>query len=318
MRPAYSVILFTTATGAAYGLLAVLGGMLLLDIAGDTAAGALLALALGLGLAGFGLVASVFHLARPERAWRAFSQWRTSWLSREGLAALAVYAAALPLGATLLWLPIDHPAVRSLAAVTAVLALLTIVCTAMIYASLKPVPQWRQPTVVPAYLLLGLATGTLLLAPCFQLAGTDHPLLRWMALGMLLTGWGTKELHWHAARSPRRSLSAAKATGLGNFGAVRLLDPPHTQSNYLLHEMEYRVARKHADKLRYIIRAVAFGLPILLVLSLAVLVGPPSILRAAIAVLAAVAALLGTLVERWLFFAEARHTVALYYGALTV
>ena len=57
MRPAYSVILFTTATGAAYGLLAVLGGMLLLDIAGDTAAGALLDLALGRGLAGFGLVA---------------------------------------------------------------------------------------------------------------------------------------------------------------------------------------------------------------------------------------------------------------------
>jgi len=36
------------------------------------------------------------------------------------------------------------------------------------------------------------------------------------------------------------------------------------------------------------------------------------------AVLAALAAMAGVLVERWLFFAEARHTVTLYYGATEV
>ena len=36
--------------------------------------------------------------------------------------------------------------------------------------------------------------------------------------------------------------------------------------------------------------------------------------RAVLAVLAAASALLGVLIERWLFFAEARHTVTLYYG----
>src|SRR4051812_35652830 len=139
--------------------------MLLLGVTPSSSTGALLALTLSLGLASLGLLASVFHLARPERAWRAFSQWRTSWLSREGLAAVAVYLAALPLGAALLRWPVDYLPVRALAGVTAALALLPIICTAMIYASLKPVPQWRHPTVVPAYLLLGLVTGTLILGP---------------------------------------------------------------------------------------------------------------------------------------------------------
>jgi DMSO reductase anchor subunit len=39
------------------------------------------------------------------------------------------------------------------------------------------------------------------------------------------------------------------------------------------------------------------------------------LLQAALAVLAAISALLGAMLERWLFFAEARHTVMLYYGA---
>ncbi|MFL5334928.1 MAG: dimethyl sulfoxide reductase anchor subunit family protein [Geminicoccaceae bacterium] len=318
MRPAYSVILFTTVTGAAYGLLAVLGCLLLLGGTPGSSSGPLLALTLALGLASLGLLASVFHLTRPGRAWRAFSQWRTSWLSREGLAAVAVYLAALPLGAALLRWPVDHPVVRTLGSVMAALALLTIICTAMIYASLKPVPQWRHPTVVPAYLLLGLATGTLLLGPCFQIVETSQPMLRWAALGTLLGAWGAKELYWHAARSPCPSLTSVAATGLARFDVVRLLDAPNTESNYLLHEMGYRIARKHADKLRRVVRGTAFGLPILLVVSVHVFEGLPVWPQFALAVLAACSALLGTLVERWLFFAEARHTVTLYYGAVSV
>jgi sulfite dehydrogenase (quinone) subunit SoeC len=318
VRPAYSVILFTTATGAAYGLLTVLGCMLLLGDAPGSPGGALLALTLALGLASFGLLASVFHLARPERAWRAFSQWRTSWLSREGLVAVAVYLAGLPLGAALLRWPVDYLPVRALGGVMAALALLTIICTAMIYASLKPVPQWRHCTVVPAYLLLALATGTLILGPCLQIVGNSQPMLRWAALGALLGAWVTKELYWHAATSPSRSLTAVAATGLARFDVVRLLDAPNTESNYLLHEMGYRIARKHADKLRRVVRGTAFGLPILLIVFMRVFGELPVWLQLALAVLAACSAMFGTLIERWLFFAEARHTVALYYGALTV
>ena len=94
MHPAYSVIFFTTATGAGYGLLALLGvsaGFGLID------AGfwfRFVTLGLALVLISAGLLSSAAHLGRPERAWRAFSQWRSSWLSREGVASVATFVPA--------------------------------------------------------------------------------------------------------------------------------------------------------------------------------------------------------------------------------
>jgi DMSO reductase anchor subunit len=91
-----------------------------------------------------------------------------------------------------------------------------------------------------------------------------------------------------------------------------MLEPPNTEENYLLKEMGFHVARKHRMRLRLIARVAAFLVPLLATL-LALLLA--STLFAAIAVLSAA---LGLVVERWLFFAEARHTVVLYYGADTV
>jgi DMSO reductase anchor subunit len=301
MRPAYSVILFTTLSGAGYGLLAVLGAAVTLGV---TTPHPLAALVVGLGLASVGLVASTFHLGRPERAWRAFSQWRTSWLSREGVLAIAVYLAALPLGATLL---AGAPS-RLLAALTAVLAALTVWCTAMIYASLKPVPQWRLPTVPPAYGLLALASG----AMAFQVFVAAEGIPAWLTAlvaSALAGAWVTKEIYWHAAARTRLPELAA-ATGLTAFREVRPLDPPHTESNYLLHEFGYRVARRHAERLRNLVRLFGFALPLLTALALAAW---PSV---ALATVASLSAFLGILAERWLFFAEARHTVMLYYPAI--
>ncbi|MGB2893464.1 MAG: DmsC/YnfH family molybdoenzyme membrane anchor subunit, partial [Albidovulum sp.] len=83
MHPAPSVILFTTLSGAGFGLLFVLatGAVAVFGLE------AFLLWGLGYLLATAGLLASTFHLGRPERAMRAFSQWRTSWLSREAWAA---------------------------------------------------------------------------------------------------------------------------------------------------------------------------------------------------------------------------------------
>src|SRR5882762_5808075 len=101
MHPAFSVIFFTTASGAGYGLLAL---MSLLAALGRLPADRWFGLAgLGLGLVAVsvGLLSSTFHLGHPERAWRALSQWRTSWLSREGVASLATYIPAGVFG--ILW-----------------------------------------------------------------------------------------------------------------------------------------------------------------------------------------------------------------------
>src|SRR6188472_40678 len=85
MHPAYSVILFTTASGAGYGLLALLGLVGLNHGPASSFAFGATCMVIALGLIALGLLSSTFHLGRPERAWRAFSQWRSSWLSREGV-----------------------------------------------------------------------------------------------------------------------------------------------------------------------------------------------------------------------------------------
>ena len=94
MHPAFSVVFFTTATGAGYGLLALLGVLGGLGfIPADFWLG-LIGMGLALGLIAAGLLSSTGHLGRPERAWRAFSQWRSSWLSREGVASVATFIPA--------------------------------------------------------------------------------------------------------------------------------------------------------------------------------------------------------------------------------
>ena len=91
-----------------------------------------------------------------------------------------------------------------------------------------------------------------------------------------------------------------------------MLESPHTQDNYLLQEMGYRIARKHRVRLRAIARLTAFALPALLTL-IALIAGPTTaVVTAALAVASAAS---GLVIERWLFFAEAKHTVTLYYGA---
>jgi DMSO reductase anchor subunit len=101
MNPAFSVIFFTTASGAGFGLFAWMGLLALTNhLPARMPAG--LALVAGAILAVAGLGSSIGHLGQPLRAWRAFSQWRSSWLSREGVLAIACLVSALWLG-WLLW-----------------------------------------------------------------------------------------------------------------------------------------------------------------------------------------------------------------------
>ena len=96
------------------------------------------------------------------------------------------------------------------------------------------------------------------------------------------------------------------ATGLGHLGKVRLLEAPHTGTNYLLKEMVFRIGRKHAQKLR----VIAFSLAIVFPAAAGLLTDPKHLLGA----LMVLSHLAGVLAARWLFFAEAEHVVGLYYG----
>jgi DMSO reductase anchor subunit len=313
MHPAFSVIFFTTASGAGYGLLALLGILAPLDLVPNNPWFGIITLAVALALITAGLLASTAHLGHPERAWRAISQWRTSWLSREGIAAIATYAPALLFGLGWLYAGRAAGAVAALGIASAAMAALTVWCTAMIYASLKPIHQWCNGLVALNYLALSLMTGALWLQALASLWSPDSALTSLIAALAVVPAAFLKLRYWQFIDTTRAASTVASATGLK--GRVRFLEGPHTEESYLLKEMGYSIARKHATKLRRIAAVLAFAMPFVLSL-LAFFAG--GVTASVAAVVAVVLAMAGVLIERWLFFAEAKHTVMLYYGAESV
>jgi DMSO reductase anchor subunit len=261
----------------------------------------------------FGLLSSTFHLGHPERAWMAVREWRSSWLAREGVAALATYVPAglFAIGWVFLGTTAGIWAVFGLLA--ALGAVVTVGCTAMIYASIRAIPRWHDALVPPVYLVLGLMTAAFALDAVLRVFGEARPAVGILAIAAAIVGAGLKLLYWRRIDGAAPVATAASATGLA--GTVRLLEAPHTSPNYLQQEMGYRVARKHAARLRALALALGFLAPGVLAL-LALLAG--GWLAAGFAVIAALLAYLGVLIERWLFFAEAQHAVTLYYGEAAV
>ena len=250
MHPAYSVIIFTTASGAGYGLLVWLALAKAFELAPTQRSFAVVAFGLAFVLITAGLLASTAHLGRPERAWRAFSQWRTSWLSREGILALATYppAGLLALG----WDSLAGASATALLLVLATIAsaLMTLFSTGMIYASLRTIRQWHQPLTAPIYLALGLASGAVLLNLLLRAFGLTQAWSAWLALACVAVAGILKWAYWRAIDDELRTYTVEAATGIGHLGKVRPLEPPHTEPNYIMREMGYRVARKHAKALR--------------------------------------------------------------------
>jgi sulfite dehydrogenase (quinone) subunit SoeC len=310
MHPAFSVIFFTAASGAGYGLLALLGLSTPLGLLPPNRWFAATSLALALGLITAGLLSSTAHLGRPERAWRAFSQWRSSWLSREGIFSILTFLPALLFAFGWTIENRTDGFVPTAGAVAAICALATVFTTGMIYASLKPIPEWHSRFTVAGYLMFSVMTGAVLLNMMLRLFGEDARPAAVCALLAIVMSWIWKIATWRHNDALRSPVTLNSATGLKG-GTVRSIEWPHTQENYVMKEMGYRVARKHARKLRLIVHALAFALP-LVAIAVALLSG------GALAVTASIVAVVvqtpGMLVERWLFFAEARHVVGLYYG----
>jgi DMSO reductase anchor subunit len=314
MHPAASVILFTTASGIGYGILALAPLLVTYGVLPDDNRwlGASLMLP-ALTLVTIGLLSSTFHLGHPERAWRAISQWKSSWLSREGVMAIISFVPALAYSYAWVVLgSVDGPWVWAGFA-TALTALATLFTTGMIYRSLKPIPAWATNWTVASYLSLGLLTGLAVLVSVSTGFGL-HPIrFQTLAVILVLAAAIAKNRYWallHKAWEQHAQNTGAALASPGN--TVRSVEWPHTEANYVLKEMGYRVARKHADSLR----AVARNL--LLVVPAAVLCVMPSILPLPYLIWmifpGTLLTLAGVAIERWLFFAEAKHVVTLYYG----
>jgi sulfite dehydrogenase (quinone) subunit SoeC len=288
MHPAPSVILFSTLSGLGFGFLAFLGWGALMP----SGWAAFFLWALGYGLAVGGLMASTFHLGNPKNALKAFTQWRTSWLSREAWASVATLSLLAPValsGIFGLGLP---PVVGQ---VGGLLALVTVFTTAMIYTQIKAVPRWHHWLTPVMFLGFAVAGGA-------TLAGRVWAPILLLAVGaVLLALWKVGD-----GAFAKAGQTMGTATGLDRLGLPSVLDPAHTAGNYLKREMIFVVGRKHAAKLRKIALALASVAPAL------VLLLPLGVWGI---VLAAGLHLAGALAARWLFFAEAEHVVGLYYGA---
>ncbi|MDC0196638.1 dimethyl sulfoxide reductase anchor subunit [Gammaproteobacteria bacterium] len=309
MHPAYSVIFFTVSSGAGYGLLALLGILNIGNYLPDDKWFFFITLALSLTLITLGLLSSTLHLGHPERAWRALTQWKTSWLSREGVAAVLTYipAGVLALG----WLFSEqtndiYVAVGLLAAIGSGI---TVYCTSMIYASLKAIPAWTFSLVPVLYLFLSITSGNLLLITLLSAFDSEVAGLSMFCILILLITMFLKIKYWNMVDRMPTNSNIETATGLGKIGKPTVLEKPHTSENYLQREMGFQIARKHSEKLRRISLITLFILPVILI-NLTFLT--PTI-AFTLTLTAVIFAAIGLSIERWLFFAEAKHVVMNYY-----
>ncbi len=288
MHPAPSIILFSTLSGLGFGMLAFLG----LDVPAPRGWTAFWFFLIAYALACGGLISSTFHLGHPERALKAFTQWRSSWLSREAwlaiitLVLMALYAIGLVFFGMRL---------RIFGIPGGIAALATVYSTSMIYTQMQTVPRWNHWSTPILFLAYAIAGGALL-------TGRVDLARALLALLVLLQVFAWIDQDRRERDDPT---DIGTATGLGSRGKVRAFEAPHTGENYLTKEMVFRIGRKHAAVLKVI--AVLFGLLIPAFL----LFLPFHHIFAALAVLFH---LTGILVQRWLFFAEARHVVSFYYG----
>jgi DMSO reductase anchor subunit len=312
MRPTFSIIFFTVISGCGFGLLFLVGLVCCANGMTMSRASMLAALGIGTSFAVAGLLSSLLHLGQPQRAWRALSQWRSSWLSREGVASILTFAPAFVLF-WIIWKRDASGGARSVGAALALMSFVTVVCTAGIYTSLKTIRAWHNGYVLPGYLLFGaLSAGcwfwmivTLTDARSSRIA----VLAPWIVLMLAVASFVIKVAYWRFVDSYVGQSTPETATGLGGFGKVSTFEAPHTEENYLTLEMGFVLARKHAAKLRIISLASFAVVPAIA----AIAVGQSPSLAVVCAIVAAAGVMVGLFVERWLFFAQAKHVVMLFY-----
>ncbi len=325
MHPAFSVIFLTTLIGAGQGLFLALYTSQVYSIfkllptqhmSLFYAVGSLIAVALLIA----GLVASFFHLGHPERAWRAASQWRTSWLSREvivlpiamGLIALWGLAHYFDLTRPLFQAPggteVDLTLILGFLATIAAFALF--VCTGMIYASIKFLQEWHTPLTIINFILLGSASGFLIATTLSALLGTHLTnfyagwTLLFTILGFIFRGASLLRNKRLRPKSDLRSAIGVRHSNMAQKAQGAMGGSFNTR--------EFFHGKKDAfvKSVKYIFIVLTFLIPTALII--ASFYQPGYLLPLS----AFVIQYLGLIAERWYFFAEARHPQNIYYQSI--
>ena len=305
MNPAYSVVFLTTLCGMGQGVFIM---VLLGHLLGAQPRFLLMGTVAALVLAALGLVASFFHLGRPERAWRAVAQFRTSWLSREVIA-LPLFMLLVFLYGLSVWSGWGGAFLLGLLALAACIALW--VCTGMIYMCIKFIQEWASAFTLANFVLISLASGATLALnlALFSDWGIVH-LLAYASLLFTLVAGAVRgaSLVRNARLKPKSTLQSA----------IGIADPKITQRSMgatggTFNTREFFHGRTLAflRSVKWLFIALTFVLPALLVAG--ALAGAPSYL----VLLALFGQSTGLLFERWFFFAQARHPQNLYYQVVS-
>ncbi|MDA1118785.1 MAG: dimethyl sulfoxide reductase anchor subunit [Proteobacteria bacterium] len=310
MRPHFSVILLTTLIGAGQGLFLALYVTELAEplgwhvparssfyFVGGIIAG---------GLALLGLIASFFHLGHPERAWRAATMWRTSWLSREVIVLPAFIAGAFAYG---LAHHFGWPPLPLIGVLTLLACLALFVCTAMIYMSLKFLQEWATPLTLVNFFLLGAASGLTLAVPLAWLYAQQLAMLcAYAAIAMTLAAFASRAASLARNARLRPSSSIHSATGIQ--GRVVQRSQGFTAGSFNTREFFHGATVRMFRLVKWGFVLLVFPLPVLLIAA-GTSQGQVWLMGTAFA-----AQFIGLLAERWFFFAEANHPQNLYYRAI--
>lgn len=308
MHASISTIFLTLFSGAGFGLmsLTILANWLRLS-GGLSVMETLVAGVVALVFVTIGMISSTFHLANPKNAWRAFSRWRTSWLAREGVFAVAFYPfAMLYLAAIWFWQDATNPVALIGGIGALLLSLATVFSQGMIYACLRTIRQWNTPLIPTGFLFMGFALGATTLAAVRLYMGGEAGNLVALALGFLTAAAIIKAIYYFWIAQPSGP-TINTATGFTR-AKVRLLDQGHSGGTFLTEEFGHIVAPQTATIMKILVFAFGFLAPAWL------LVGSLYDDSAMLGIVAAISAFIGIYVERWLFWTEAQHVVNLYHG----
>ena len=322
MHPAFSVIFLTTLIGVGQGLfLALYTGQLysvvkvlpVQDSASFYGTGSAIAVA----FLAAGLFASFFHLGHPERGWRAASQWRTSWLSREVIVLpafmgmTALYGVIHYFG----WNPVLFTFRETFAvdlsliigALTTIMAFTLFLCTAMIYACIKFLQEWATPLTVVNYTLLGSASGFTLTTAFAAYQGSDlTPFYGGWAIILTLAALVTRisSLIRNAHIQHRSTLRTA--IGI-RHARIEQKSQGFMTGSFNTREFFHGAPQCIFNLVKWLFLILVFPVPIAL-LSLGLAAQAATVFAIAFAV-----QYLGLMAERWFFFAQANHPQNLYY-----
>jgi len=320
MNPPFSVIFLTVLIGAGQGLFLTLyiGEIYTLIDAPVVRMSSQMAQAGGVSvifLLTLGLFSSVFHLGRPERSWRAVTQWRTSWLSREIIVLLffittiTLWTFVRPLNISMVSMElfsIELVFDLLIGSIAAALSVLLYVCTAMIYASIKFIREWSNPFTVPNYLLLGLASGAahaVILASYFESLLMDIYVI--LALSFIVVAMGVRLLSlYQNSKNNRKASMALKASN----AKVRQISKGVSDNSSNIYDFFHRTKPSFMLVIMVLFPVLAFVAPFLLIIF-----GWDSG-NIDVLFLAVLVQYVGLLLERWLFFAQVRHPQNVYYS----